>query len=89
MSIRLGFALVAALTIAAGAAGATPSQAIKAKPVSFGLVYSGSGSVVKTYHLKATVPCAPMRNVPANYVISYDCTVRVNVRGSVKVSGNW
>jgi hypothetical protein len=53
VSIRLAFALAAALTIAVGAAGATTSQATKAKPVRFNLVYSGSGSVVKTYHLKA------------------------------------
>jgi hypothetical protein len=41
------------------------------------------------FSVHKAVPCAPMRNVPANFVISYTCTVRVDIGGSVKVSGTW
>lgn len=41
------------------------------------------------FSVAKSVPCAPMRNVPANYVITYTCKVQVNVYGSVKVSGTW
>jgi hypothetical protein len=58
MSALPGFALVAALTIAVGAGGATTGHATKAKPISFNVVYSGSGSVVKTYHLRARTDLA-------------------------------
>ncbi len=42
-----------------------------------------------SFSVHKSVPCAPMRNVPANFVISYTCTVRVDLRGSVKLSGTW